>query len=118
MSESSSSERSNHEQVQAITTLRSGKIVDKAIGFGIPRGIVEEKSKESEEGIKTQVTNESLSEKEGEINKREVSEKGDDSRKIRVKVSDLEFILRAPFPQRLGKPKHYLMNSEIYELFK
>jgi hypothetical protein len=118
MSESSSSEPSNHEQVQAITTLRSGKIVDKAIGFGIPRGIVEEKSKESEEGIKTQVTNESLSEKEGEINKREVSEKGDDSRKIRVKVSDLEFIPRAPFPQRLGKPKHYLMNSEIYELFK
>jgi len=63
MSESSPSEPSNHEQVQAITTLRSGKYVDKAIGFGIPRGIVKEKSKESEEGIKTQVTNESLSEK-------------------------------------------------------
>ncbi|XP_052308537.1 uncharacterized protein LOC127905253 [Populus trichocarpa] len=81
MSESSSSEPSNHEQVQAITTLRSGKIVDKAIVFEIPRGIVEEKSKESEEAIKTQVTNESLSDKE-------------------------------------GKPKHDLMNSEIYELFK
>ncbi|XP_052307391.1 uncharacterized protein LOC127905093 [Populus trichocarpa] len=81
MSESSSSEPSNHEQVQAITTLRSGKIVDKAIGFEIPRGIVEEKSKESEKEIKTQVTNESLSDKE-------------------------------------GKPKHDLMNSEIYELFK
>eukprot|EP00258_Populus_trichocarpa_P031932 XP_024447951.1 uncharacterized protein LOC112325519 [Populus trichocarpa] len=81
MSESSSSEPSNHEQVQAITTLRSGKIVDKAIGFEIPRGIVEEKSKESEEEINTQVTNESLSDKE-------------------------------------GKPKHDLMNSEIYELFK
>ncbi|KAL9360500.1 hypothetical protein Peur_048623 [Populus x canadensis] len=77
MSESSSSEPSNHEQVQAITTLRSGKIVNKAIGFEIPRGIVEEKSKESEEEIKTQVTNE-----------------------------------------RLRKPKHDLMNSEIYELFK
>ena len=48
MSESSPGEPSNHEQVQAITTLRSGKIVDKTIGFGIPRGIVEEKSKESE----------------------------------------------------------------------
>ncbi|XP_052302019.1 uncharacterized protein LOC127904107 [Populus trichocarpa] len=81
MSESSSSEPSNHEQVQAIITLRSGKIVDKAIGFEIPRGIMEEKSKESEEEIKTQVTNESLSDKE-------------------------------------GKPKHDLMNSEIYELFK
>ena len=34
---------------------------------------------------------ESLSEKEGEINEREVSEKGDDSRRIGVKVSDLEF---------------------------
>ena len=53
MSETSTSEPSNHEQVQAITTLRSGKIVDKAIGFGIPRGIVEEESRESEEGIKT-----------------------------------------------------------------
>ncbi|KAL9387950.1 hypothetical protein Peur_021074 [Populus x canadensis] len=84
MSESSSSEPSNHEQVQAITTLRSGKIVDKAIGFEIPRGIVEEKSKESEEEIKTQNL----------------------------------FVPRAPFPQRLGKPKHDLMNSEIYELFK
>nr|XP_034903990.1 uncharacterized protein LOC118041005 [Populus alba] len=73
MSESSLSEPLNHEQVQAITTLRSGKIIDKAIGFGIPKGIVEEKSRESEEGIKT---------------------------------------------QRLGKPKHDLMNSEIYELFK
>jgi len=72
MSESSSSEPSNHEQVQAITTLRSGKIVDKAIGFEIPRGIVEEKSKESEEEIKTQVTNESLSDKEGEINEKEM----------------------------------------------
>ncbi|KAL9339086.1 hypothetical protein Peur_068101 [Populus x canadensis] len=118
MSESSSSEPSNHEQVQAITTLRSGKIVDKAIGFEIPRGIVEEKSKESEEEIKTQVTNESLSDKEGEINEKEMSKKGDDSRKIGVKVSDLEFVPRAPFPQRLGKPKHDLMNSEIYELFK
>jgi hypothetical protein len=49
------------------------------------------KFKENEEGIKTQVTNESLSEKEGEINEREVSEKGDDSRRIGVKVSDLEF---------------------------
>nr|XP_034896193.1 uncharacterized protein LOC118034871 [Populus alba] len=37
MSESSLGEPSNHEQVQAITTLRSGKIVDKAIGFGIPK---------------------------------------------------------------------------------
>ncbi|KAL9371998.1 hypothetical protein Peur_034242 [Populus x canadensis] len=77
MSESSSSEPSNHEQVQAITTLRSGKIIDKAIGFGIPRSIVEEESRQSEEEIKTQVTNESL-----------------------------------------RKPKHDLMNSEIYELFK
>ncbi|KAL9382439.1 hypothetical protein Peur_025474 [Populus x canadensis] len=118
MSESSSSEPSNHEQVQAITTLRSGKIVDKAIGFGIPRSIVEEESRESEEEIKTQVTNESLSDKEGEINEKEMSEKGDDSSKIGVKVSDLEFVPRAPFPQRLGKPKHDLMNSEIYELFK
>eukprot|EP00258_Populus_trichocarpa_P041564 XP_024457583.1 uncharacterized protein LOC112327610 [Populus trichocarpa] len=89
MSESSSSEPSNHEQVQAITTLRSGKIVDKAIGFEIPRGIVEEKSKESEEEIKTQVTNKSLSDKECEINEKE-----------------------------MRKPKHDLMNSEIYELFK
>jgi hypothetical protein len=47
-----------------------------------------------------------------------MSEKGDDSRKIGVKMSDLEFVPRAPFPQRLGKPKHDLMNSEIYELFK
>ncbi|KAJ6359541.1 hypothetical protein OIU76_001132 [Salix suchowensis] len=78
ISESSPSEPSNHEQIQAITTLRSGKIIDKAIGFGIPKGIVEEKSRESEEGIKTQVTNESLSEKEGEINEKEKSEKGDD----------------------------------------
>ncbi|XP_073261963.1 uncharacterized protein [Populus alba] len=72
MSESSLSEPSNHEQVQAITTLRSGKIVDKAIGLGIPKGIAEEKSRESEEGIKTQVTNESLSDKEGEINEKEM----------------------------------------------
>ncbi|KAL9399455.1 hypothetical protein Peur_008427 [Populus x canadensis] len=118
MSESSSSEPSNHEQVQAITTLRSGKIIDKAIGFGIPRSIVEEESRQSEEEIKTQVTNESLSDKEGETNEKEMSEKGDDSSKIGVKVSDLEFVPRAPFPQRLGKPKHDLMNSEIYELFK
>ncbi|KAL9399457.1 hypothetical protein Peur_008418 [Populus x canadensis] len=118
MSESSSSEPSNHEQVQAITTLRSGKIIDKAIGFGIPRSIVEEESRQSEEEIKTQVTNESLSDKEGEINEKEMSEKGDDLSKIGVKVSDLEFVPRAPFPQRLGKPKHDLMNSEIYELFK
>nr|TKS15898.1 hypothetical protein D5086_0000029330 [Populus alba] len=104
MSESSLGEPSNHEQVQAITTLRSGKIVDKAIGFGIPKGIVEEKSRESEEGIKTQVTNESLSDKEGEINEKEMSEKGDDSRKIGVKVSDLEFVPRAPFPQRSMDP--------------
>ncbi|XP_034888401.1 uncharacterized protein [Populus alba] len=96
MSESSLSEPSNHEQVQAITTLRSGKIVDKAIGFGIPKGIVEEKSRESEEGIKTQVTNESLSDKEGEINEKEMT----------------------PFPQRLRKPEHDFRNSEIYELFK
>ena len=33
-------------------------------------------------------------------------------------MSDLEFVPKAPFPQRLGKPKHDLMNSEIYELFK
>jgi hypothetical protein len=32
-------------------------------------------------------------------------------------MSDLEFVPRAPFPQRLRKPKHDLMNSEIYELF-
>ena len=62
------------------------------------------------------MTNESLSEKEGEINEKEMSEKGDDSRKIGVKESDLEFVPRALFPQRLGKPKHDLMNSEIYEL--
>ena len=64
------------------------------------------------------MTNESLSEKEGEINEKEMSEKGDDSRKIGVKESDLEFVPRALFPQRLGKPKHDLMNSEIYELLK
>ena len=98
MSESSPSEPSNHEQVQAITTLRSGKIVDKAIDFRIPIGIMEEKSRESEKGFKTQVKKESLSEKKGERNEREMSEKGDDSRKIKVKVSDLEFVPRAPFP--------------------
>ena len=64
------------------------------------------------------MTNESLSDKEGEISEREVSEKRDDSRKFGVKVNDLEFVPRAPFPQSLGKPKHDLMNSEIYELFK
>ncbi|KAJ6724730.1 hypothetical protein OIU85_022628 [Salix viminalis] len=105
ISESSPSEPSNHEQIQAITTLRSGKIIDKAIGFGIPKGIVEEKSRESEEGIKTQETNESLSEKEGEINEKEKSEKGDDSIKNGGKVSDLEFVPRPPFPQRNGVMK-------------
>jgi hypothetical protein len=48
-SESSSNEPSNHEQVQAITTLRSGKIVDKAITFRIPRDIEEKNSRKSEE---------------------------------------------------------------------
>ena len=62
-SESSSNEPSNHEQVQAITTLRSGKIVDKAITFRIPRDIEEKNSRKSEEWIKIQMTNESLSDK-------------------------------------------------------
>ncbi|KAB5514104.1 hypothetical protein DKX38_028010 [Salix brachista] len=37
MSESSPSEPLNHEQIQAITTRRNGKIIDKATGFGIPK---------------------------------------------------------------------------------
>ncbi|KAJ6359540.1 hypothetical protein OIU76_001131, partial [Salix suchowensis] len=102
ISESSPSEPSNHEQIQAITTLRSGKIIDKTIGFGIPKGIVEEKSRESEEGIKTQVTNE-----------REKSEKGDDSIKNGGKVSDLEFVPRPPFPQRNGVMKLSFGNMTV-----
>ena len=62
--------------------------------------------------------NESLSDKEGEINEKEMSEKGDDLRKIGVKVSDLEFVFRVLFLQRLGKFKYDFVNSEIYELFK
>jgi hypothetical protein len=47
-----------------------------------------------------------------------MSEKKDGSKKVRGKMSDVEFIPRAPFIKRLGKPKHDLMNAKIYELFK
>ena len=33
-------------------------------------------------------------------------------------MSDVEFIPQAPLLKRLGKPKHDLMNTKIYELFK
>ena len=62
--------------------------------------------------------NESLSDKEGEINKKEMCDKWDKLRKNRVKVCDVEFVPPTPFLQRFGKPKDYLMNSEIYELIK
>jgi hypothetical protein len=47
-----------------------------------------------------------------------MSEKKDGSKKVIGKMSDVEFIPRAPFIKRLGKTKHDLMNAKIYELFK
>ena len=96
---------SNHEHVESITTLRSGKVIDKSIP-----------PKESESmGESPRVNDEErVGEEEREIER--IGNKEKESEKKRE--NDLEVLAHAPFPHRLTKSKHELHHSDIYEMFK
>ena len=96
---------SNHEYVESITTLRSGKVIDKVIP-----------PKESEsKGESPRVNDE---ERVGE-EEREIERIGNEEKESEKKrENDLEVLAHAPFPHRLTKSKHELHHSDIYEMFK
>ena len=124
--ETSNQSSSNHDQVQAITVLRSGKVIDKTMRPQDPKFEVDptkvvdplvEKKLEPIEGKEIEV--DPWEEKKG-------SERRDEEREKKIEsVPELEATMReereilshAPFPHRLAKPKHNL-SSEIYETFK
>ncbi|GFS42481.1 hypothetical protein Acr_00g0080060 [Actinidia rufa] len=96
-----------HEQGQAITTLRSGKEIDKAIA---PKRVIQggEESKD-------------LS---GESERQKKESKGQEHEhdsELAIKVSNeitIEDLKHAPFPQRLAKVSKANLNSKIYDVFK
>ncbi|GFS44912.1 hypothetical protein Acr_00g0092800 [Actinidia rufa] len=108
---------SGHEQVQAITVLRSGKTIDKTILPIDPKG----------RGEASKVVDSTVGgdRKTGEKKESEVVSKEEEKKEKTGSVPKSEEVLReeheifahAPFPHRLAKPKNNL-SSEIYETFK
>ena len=110
-----------HEQANAITTLRSGKQIDKTI---TPKEINQEKNDESlglrhdQERAKSE-ENEKSEEKEKDEGKEK--EKHSEQLEKAMDASEnvsIENLKHAPFPHRLAKPKRESLNSEIYDIFK
>ncbi|GFS30263.1 hypothetical protein Acr_00g0011070 [Actinidia rufa] len=108
---------SGHEQVQAITVLRSGKTIDKTI-LPIDLKGREEASKVVDGTVRGD--RETSEKKESEEVSREEEKKektGSVPKSEEVLREEREIFAHAPFPHRLAKPKNNL-SSEIYETFK
>ncbi|GFS44406.1 hypothetical protein Acr_00g0090150 [Actinidia rufa] len=108
---------SGHEQVQAITVLRSGKTIDKTILPIDPKG-----RGEASKVVYGTVggDRETGEKKESEVVSREEEKKekiGSVPKSEEVLREEREIFAHAPFPHRLAKPNNNL-SSEIYETFK
>lgn len=112
--ENATSTSGNHEQLNAITTLRSGKVIDKTIPLPNP-------SVEPLGEYRGDEKNESLGEDvrggPGEKIEKE-KEKPREEKPRDVTINGGQGIIHAPFPHRLTKSKNELLHSEMYEVFK
>ena len=90
-----------HEQVHAITTLRSGKEIDKTIA---PKEVLHKKNGEFR-GL-----SQKSEEKDHESNSEPFKKASDE-----ITMEDLK---HAPFPHRLMKASKTNLNAEIYDIFK
>ncbi|GFZ02210.1 hypothetical protein Acr_15g0008180 [Actinidia rufa] len=101
-----------HEQVQAITTLRSGKEIDKTIA---PKRVIQGGEKSKELGVESE--RHMLEEERKESKGKEYEHDSEPVTKVPNEIT-VEDLKHAPFPQRLAKVSKANLNSEIYDIFK
>ncbi|XP_057463829.1 uncharacterized protein LOC130753671 [Actinidia eriantha] len=101
-----------HEQVQAITTLRSGKEIDKTIA---QKGVVP--SREESKGLSGEKERSKLEDERKESKGKEPNHDSEPVPKVSNEIT-VEDLKHAPFPQRLAKVSKANLNSEIYDVFK
>ncbi|XP_052180129.1 uncharacterized protein LOC127793438 [Diospyros lotus] len=113
--EGSSSE--NHEQVQSVTVLRSGKVIEKPED---PRTVWPTTCKKDQGH--DEMNDEEVNEGSKEGKKKVDKEEREQERKQKVKGKSIEertkFEPRPPFPQKLAQSKRDKTNADIYEVFK
>ncbi|GFZ14646.1 hypothetical protein Acr_24g0008360 [Actinidia rufa] len=101
-----------HEQVQAITTLRSGKQIDKTIE---PKRVIQGGEKSKELGGESE--RRKLEEERKESKGQEHEHDSEPVTKVPNEIT-VEDLKHAPFPQRLAKVSKANLISEIYDIFK
>jgi len=115
--EGSSSE--DHEQVQSVTVLNSGKVIEKPKD---PRIVWPTTSKKDQGQVSDEVNDEEVKEGSKEGKKKAEEEEKEQERKQKEKGKSVEerskFEPRPPFPHQLAQSKRDKANENIYEVFK
>ncbi|GFZ14419.1 hypothetical protein Acr_24g0006090 [Actinidia rufa] len=101
-----------HEQIQAITTLRSGKEIDKTIA---PKRVIQVGEESRDLGGESERQKVKEERKESKGKEREHDSESSVKMSNEITVEDLK---HAPFPHRLAKVCKANLNAEIYDVFK
>ena len=98
--------------MQAITTLRSGKKIDKTIA---PKRVNQGEDASSE--LRAEIEREKSKEERKEKEQKELEHDSKSSKKASIEIT-IEYLKHAPFPHRLAKASKANLNAKIYDVFK